>query len=319
MEALLPYVKLIEEKLPASVPVDGLPSSTGPLRYFLQLGGKRIRPVLVMLGYKCFKDDHTAVLDQALAIELFHNFTLVHDDIMDAAPIRRGQPTVHEKWNQDVAILSGDLLMIQAYDHLSRGLATQYPEIHGVFNDVAREVCYGQQLDMEFEGRSDVSVEEYIEMIRLKTSVLLGAALKIGAICSGASVQQASLIYNFGVSLGIAFQIHDDRLDLYGDVDKLGKQKGGDVLANKKTILSLSALEMAEDKAGMSTMLFTESENKVNTVIAAFDELGIHDVAMSKAQQYHDQALSQLEELEKSGARVGELTLLAEYLMAREF
>lgn len=312
-------MKLVEEKLPGSLPTSGLASSIEPLSYFLQLGGKRIRPVLVMLGYKCFKEDYESVIDQALAIELFHNFTLVHDDIMDDAPIRRGQPTVHEKWNQDVAILSGDLLMIQAYDHLSRGLANTYPEVHQVFNDVAREVCYGQQLDMEFENRSDVSVDEYIEMIRLKTSVLLGAALKIGAICGGASAEQASLVYNFGVSLGVAFQIHDDRLDLYGDTDKLGKQQGGDVLANKKTILSLSALELSSDKAALAKVLFSASDTKVADVKSAFDELGIHDVAVRKAKHYHDIALSQLEELKQSGAQVTELELLAEYLMNREF
>ena len=239
------YTALIDEELGKI----GLPNSPeqlyDPLRYFLKLGGKRIRPMLTLLSAELFGSTAANAMPQALCIEVFHNFTLIHDDIMDEAPLRRNQQTVHEKWNRDVAILSGDVLMIKAYQLLGEIEPRLLPAAFELFNRTAIEVCEGQQMDMDFEERSDVSIDEYIEMIRLKTSVLLGCALEIGSIVAEASDKDRAAIYDFGQHIGIAFQIQDDILDLYADPDKFGKQVGGDVIANKKTLLHLTALKNA--------------------------------------------------------------------------
>src|ERR1700761_9383330 len=218
-----------------------------PISYILSIGGKRMRPALLLMACDLFGGDVDDALAPALAIEVFHNFTLMHDDIMDNAPLRRGRTTVHERWNKNVAILSGDVMLIEGYklmmqvkDHLLR-------QILDIFNNTAVDVCEGQQIDMEFEQRNDVTIKEYINMIRLKTAVVLGGALKIGALLGGASTKDANLLADFGVNLGLAFQLQDDILDVYGNPEKFGKQVGGDIIANKKTYLLLKALELADE------------------------------------------------------------------------
>ena len=238
-------MKKIEEEI-IKIDFPSNPSNLyDPLRYFLAIGGKRMRPILTLMGAEAFGSTLEKALPSAMAVELFHNFSLIHDDIMDEAPIRRGQETVHTKWNSNIAILSGDVLLVKAYQMLAKQDASVMSDLLNVFNATAVEVCEGQQFDMDYESRNDVSIDEYIEMIRLKTSVLLGCALEMGAIIAEASKQNRELIYEFGQHIGIAFQIQDDILDLYADPDKFGKQVGGDVLSNKKTLLLLKAYELS--------------------------------------------------------------------------
>ncbi|MFT5642206.1 MAG: geranylgeranyl diphosphate synthase type II, partial [Cyclobacteriaceae bacterium] len=219
-----------------------------PISYILSLGGKRLRPTLVLLGYNLFKRDFESVLRPALAVEVFHNFTLMHDDIMDEAPLRRGKPTVHEKWNSTVGILSGDTMLVKAYDLLLEVDDQYFKESVRLFNKTAVEVCEGQQIDMNFESRDDVSVSEYINMIRLKTAVLLGFSLQYGALLGGASEEERAHLYEVGVNMGLGFQLMDDLLDVYADQAKFGKQVGGDIVSNKKTFLLIEALELASDQ-----------------------------------------------------------------------
>src|SRR5476651_2411466 len=218
-----------------------------PISYILDLGGKRLRPSLLLMACDLFGGDVNKAIEPALAIEVFHNFTLMHDDIMDKAPLRRGKKTVHEKWNANVAILSGDAMMVEANKLMMKVDDPILRRVMDVFNETATGVCEGQQIDMSFEQRNNVLIDEYLNMIRLKTAVLLGGTLKIGAIIGGASLNDAQLLYSFGVNLGIAFQLQDDILDVYGDPEKFGKQVGGDILSNKKTYLLIKALELAKD------------------------------------------------------------------------
>lgn len=267
-----------------------------PVSYTLALGGKRMRPVLVLLGCKVFHEDIEDAIGPALAVELFHNFTLLHDDIMDNAPIRRGRPAVHAKWNPNTAILSGDAMMVLAYQALSRTDATILPRLLPLFNETALSICEGQQLDMEFELRDDVTIAEYEEMIRLKTAVLLAASLKIGAIAGGASEAQAQHLYDFGMNAGIAFQLQDDILDVFGDSGKVGKQQGGDILSDKKTYLLLKAMEMAQD-ADRTTLArwigntAADQTEKVAAVRAVYDNLGIRQLAESRMGHFHSEAM----------------------------
>src|SRR5690606_4750879 len=219
-----------------------------PIHYLLGIGGKRIRPALTLLAAEMFSCDLAKALPSAIAIELFHNFSLMHDDIMDKAPLRRGEATVHEKWGINTAILSGDFILIHAYQYIVQNDAKVLAPLLTIFNDTAAKVCIGQQLDMNYEQREGVSIVEYIEMIRLKTAVLLGAALQMGATVANAKEKDALALYQCGVNLGIAFQLQDDYLDVYGDSDKFGKRVGGDIAENKKTFLLLKALELADEK-----------------------------------------------------------------------
>ncbi|MBP7245354.1 MAG: polyprenyl synthetase family protein, partial [Bacteroidia bacterium] len=212
-----------------------------PLRYMLSLGGKRIRPVLVLLANDLFSGKRENAMPAALAVEVFHNFTLLHDDIMDRAPLRRGKPTVHQKWNSNIAILSGDAMFVKSCQLITQTPISAMPAVMNLFLKTALEVCEGQQYDMDFESRNDIEIEEYLEMIKLKTAVLVGACLGIGAQIAGAKEEEVKHIYDFGVNLGIAFQLQDDILDVYGNEQKFGKQVGGDIIANKKTFLLLSA------------------------------------------------------------------------------
>ncbi len=228
-----------------------------PIQYSLDVGGKRIRPILVLAACKMFSDDIKSAIAPALAVEIFHNFTLLHDDIMDKADLRRNMPTVHKKWSENIAILSGDAMMIKAFEQIIKSPAQNLIPIVELFNKTAIEVCEGQQLDMNFETRETVTENEYIEMIRLKTSVLLAASLKIGALSGLASKSDADKLYNFGLNLGLAFQLQDDYLDVYGDQQKFGKKIGGDIVANKKTYLLIKAVELAgkEDQFTIAKLL----------------------------------------------------------------
>ena len=292
-----------------------------PLRYFMTLGGKRIRPVLTLMGSELFNAPAENVLHASLGVELFHNFTLIHDDIMDAAPLRRAKETVHSKWNENIAILSGDVLMVKAYEEICKQKPEDLPELLSLFNRTAIEVCEGQQMDMDFEERDNVSIAEYIEMIRLKTSVLLGCSLEMGAIVAKANKADREKLYRFGQELGVAFQIKDDILDLYGDPEKFGKQIGGDVMANKKTLLYLLARESAnEDQMNQFNLLEkdTDSSRKVKSVRALFDDLNVQEKAKSTMELHRKNAIKSLDEIDVPEAQKSDLRDLADYLMTRE-
>lgn len=291
-----------------------------PLRYFMQLGGKRMRPILTLMAAEMFGSTPQSALPAALCVELFHNFTLIHDDIMDDAPLRRAQTTVHEKWNENIAILSGDVLMIFAYEQLVQQDPEHLPELMRLYNKTAIEVCEGQQMDMDFESRSDVAIDEYIEMIRLKTSVLLGCALEMGAIVADASKEDLTKIYQFGQELGLAFQIKDDLLDLYGEQAKVGKQIGGDVMANKKTLLYLLALQSASEvqkEQFASLEDETDMDVKVKSVRALFDELNVPKQAEQYMNKHYQSAMQALDYIHVSSERKADLESLAEFLLNR--
>jgi geranylgeranyl diphosphate synthase type II len=237
-----------------------------PIDYILQLGGKRIRPVLTLMAADIFSDDYKKALPAALAVEVFHNFTLVHDDIMDAAPLRRGKATVHEKWDLNTGILSGDAMLILAYKYFENYDAVTFQKLAKLFSKTALEVCDGQQLDVDFETRNDVTIDEYINMIRLKTSVLVAAALKMGAIVANTDDENADLIYDFGLNLGLAFQLQDDYLDTFGDPETFGKQIGGDIIENKKTFLYLKALEVADKEIVKKLNYYYRKKLNENTI-----------------------------------------------------
>lgn len=321
METLKDHTLYLEEKI-KSVYFPEKPNQLyDPLRYFMAIGGKRIRPILTLMGAELFGSSKEHAVNQALAIELFHNFTLIHDDIMDNAPLRRNVQTVHEKWNTNVAILSGDALLINSYQYLCRTEEQKLPLIMDVFNKTAIEVCEGQQLDMDFERRIDVTTAEYIEMIRLKTSVLLGCALKIGAIVAGASDEDQMLLYQFGVNVGVAFQIQDDILDLYADPDKFGKQVGGDVLSNKKTILYLTAVGKSNDSQLKLLKQLQSEENpviKLSRTKELFDHLNVKSVCKELMDIHFNKAMESLEQIQAQPESKQELKELALFLMNRD-
>lgn len=293
-----------------------------PISYTMTLGGKRIRPTLCLLAAQLFGGDLKKAMNLAMAVEVFHNFTLVHDDIMDEAPIRRGKPAVHAKWNRDVAILSGDVMFVQAYQLLAKGNPEKLSQMLAVFNQTAIEVCEGQQFDMNFETLDDVTAENYIEMIRLKTGVLLACSLQLGAFESGASVKDAKLIYEFGEKIGIAFQIQDDFLDCYAKQEDFGKRVGGDIISNKKTFLMLTALEKADKKqSGQIENLMTSStpdEERVAGVLEVYNELNIPALTKSAKQNYFDESLAALNQIEATADLKQPLLELAEMLMMRK-
>lgn len=275
-----------------------------PIRYILKLGGKRIRPLLTLLSYGLYQKDPENVLSQAAAVEVFHNFTLMHDDIMDQAPLRRGKETVHEKWNPNVAILSGDVMLVKAYELLLPSPADQLGGIIQAFNQTAAEVCEGQQLDMNFETNDHVTEGEYLEMIRLKTAVLLGFALKLGALLGNASKEDQERLYDFGVSIGVGFQLKDDLLDVFADQAKFGKQVGGDIISNKKTFLLIKALELAkgEDAKILNHWLQLEEfdpQEKVQAVKNLYEKIGVKKLAEEKMNEFFDTGFSQLKEIQK--------------------
>jgi len=274
----------------------------GPARYILNAGGKRIRPCLALMCANLFTDNPTPQIPVALAMEVFHNFTLVHDDIMDKAPVRRGLQTVHEKWNIHTGILSGDVMMIQSYKLLCQADAAYLVQLLNMFNTTAMQVCEGQQLDMDFETRVDVNLQEYINMITNKTSVLLGASMYCGAIAAGAGEIDANLLYKAGLELGVSFQIQDDVLDAYGDEIKFGKKPGGDIVQQKKTFLILKALEKASppDKQTLIDVYHSKSTNeaeKITKVLQLFDKYQIKAEAELLMQTYYDSAIVALQKV----------------------
>lgn len=292
-----------------------------PNRYFLSLGGKRVRPVLCLMGNELFDDINKDAWHVASAIELFHNFTLIHDDIMDAAPLRRNKQTVHEKYGISTALLSGDVMLIAAYEYLNKISPKYLSPIIKLFNNTAKEVCEGQQLDMDFEKLNNVGFEEYIKMINLKTSVLLGASLKMGAILGGAGERNQNIIYEFGRKLGLAFQVQDDYLDAFGDPEKFGKQVGGDIKANKKTFLLIHALETASanNRNKLNGLLLSDGENKVAEVISVFKECKVDEWAQSLKEKYLEEAFAHLEDTAVLNERKGQLKKLAVFLVQRDY
>jgi len=278
-----------------------------PIRYIMSLGGKRMRPLLVLLGYALFESDYEKVqkiaMKPALAVEVFHNFTLVHDDIMDEAPLRRGKPTIHKKWNANTGILSGDVMLVQAYELLLDIDNQHLKRVIRKFNRCAAEVCEGQQLDMNFETLEEVAEDEYLNMIRLKTAVLLGYSLELGGIVANASETSTDLLNGFGGNVGVGFQLMDDLLDVYADAAKFGKQVGGDIISNKKTFLLINALKRAEGKTKealehwLSLKEFDKAE-KVQAVTEIYNELEIKTLTETKMNQYFDTGLDQLAAIE---------------------
>ncbi|MCA0428531.1 MAG: polyprenyl synthetase family protein [Bacteroidetes bacterium] len=291
-----------------------------PIRYMMSLGGKRLRPVLTLMACELFGADSEKAVPAALAVEVFHNFTLVHDDIMDNAPLRRGKETVYKKWSMPVAILAGDLMMIKATDFLCETDTPRLKELISLFNTTAREVCEGQQIDMNFETQSKVSHNEYIHMITLKTAVLLGAALKLGALVAGASKEDAERIYAFGKNTGIAFQIQDDILDSFGDGSLTGKKVGGDIASNKKTLLLIELMESVhkDDKKDLEVLLsLPDSPEKINGVLNLYHKYQIRDFAEQKKQAYFNSALTNLAEIQADEAPKQTLKAMAINLMER--
>ncbi|MCC6600848.1 MAG: polyprenyl synthetase family protein [Crocinitomicaceae bacterium] len=294
-----------------------------PIRYILGMGGKRMRPALTLMGCEIFGGKTADALDAALAIEIFHNFTLMHDDIMDKAPLRRGQPTVHEKWNSSTAILSGDAMLIQAYELISRSPLSKLPQLLSVFNKTATSVCIGQQLDMHFESRANVSISEYLEMIRLKTAVLLGGALSMGAIIAGAGEEDISHLQLFGEQLGISFQLCDDYLDTFGDPKIFGKQAGGDILSDKKTFLHIRTFEKASEKQRLQLSGLAGSshkpDQKIRIVKGLMQDLMIDDEALSFSKQYLNSALNHLSSVNADDSRKKYLEDFASRLTERQY
>lgn len=317
------YLPLLEERLQLLSLGSHPPNLYDPIRYILSLGGKRLRPMLVLLGYNLKESDTETILDQALAVEVFHNFTLMHDDIMDEAPLRRGKPTVHEKWNSTVAILSGDTMMVKAYDLLLKSHPEVLPMAIKKFNRCAIEVCEGQQLDMNFESEKTISEEQYIEMIRLKTAVLLGFSLEFGGLLAGMNEEEQSKLQQIGEKAGIGFQLMDDLLDVYGDQEKFGKQVGGDIVSNKKTYLLLKALEMANtsQKSELTEWLSKtefDIKEKVEAIKNIYQEIGIYELTKVKMNTYYDQAFMLLEKLQTREEGKAQLTDFFENLMKRD-
>jgi geranylgeranyl diphosphate synthase type II len=270
-----------------------------PVRYVMGLGGKRLRPLLTCLSYSLYKDDIEKIIPYAVAVEAFHNFTLLHDDIMDNAPLRRGKTTVHHKWNVNTAILSGDVMLVKVYAMLAELDARKLSEVLPVFNQCAAEVCEGQQMDMEFESKKTVSEAEYLEMIRLKTAVLLGFSLEFGARLANAPAADLVALREFGVSIGIGFQLKDDWLDVYGDKKKFGKQVGGDIIANKKTFLLIKALEKARGKKKQELLHALAARNfrkeaKIRTVTSIYDALGISGITEEKIKFFFEKGFATL-------------------------
>ncbi|MDR3118896.1 MAG: polyprenyl synthetase family protein [Mediterranea sp.] len=293
-----------------------------PIDYVLSIGGKRIRPVLMLMAYNLYKEDISAALAPAAGIEIFHNYTLLHDDLMDKADMRRGKKTVHKVWNDNTAILSGDAMLILAYQYIAKTSLEHLKEMLDLFSITALEVCEGQQYDIDFEQQNNVTERDYLEMIRLKTAVLLAACLKMGAIQGGASQQDADLLYDFGINIGLAFQLKDDFLDVYGDPVVFGKNIGGDILCNKKTYLMIKTLELSNDtqKAELHKWMQTttfDPENKISGVVAIYNEVGVKIRCENKMRDYYDNAIRSLEKVSVEKEKKNELINLVQGLMYR--
>ena len=290
-------------------------------QYILKIGGKRVRPVAVLMGNELFNDiDQDDAYEVATAVELFHNFSLIHDDIMDKAPLRRGVPTVHINYGESTALLSGDVMLVVAYEYLNKIKTNHLHRILTLFNKTAKEVCEGQQLDMDFEKRQSVTLEEYVHMITLKTSVLLAASLQMGAVLGGAGTGNQEHLFEFGKNLGIAFQIQDDYLDCFGDPQKFGKQIGGDILANKKTFLMIHTMEVANSTqlAELQLLLQNNASDKIDRVLQLYRDCKVDEWANQLKEKYYDIAMKHLDDIAVLENRKVELELLARYLLQRE-
>lgn len=316
-------LKIVNEGLEA-LPYDRRPVSLyEPVRYVLSLGGKRIRPVLMLLGYNLFKEHPEDILMPAIGLETYHNYTLLHDDLMDNADLRRGHQTVHKKWDANTAILSGDSMLVLAYQRIAQCEAAHLPQVLSLFTETALEIGEGQQYDMDFETRNNVTEDEYIEMIRLKTSVLLACALKIGAILGGASPADASLLYQFGEKIGLAFQLQDDLLDVYGDPQVFGKAIGGDITSNKKTYMLINAVNRANPEQRAELMRWIDAkafdrQEKVAAVTRLYDEIGIRRLCEQKINFYFEQGKQFLEQVCVPASRKEQLSLYISDMMHRE-
>lgn len=293
-----------------------------PIAYTLSMGGKRIRPVLCLMAVQLFNGNIKDAINPSLGLEIFHNFTLLHDDIMDNASVRRNKPTVHEKWNNNVAILSGDAMFVKAYQFISKCDQSKLPAIFHLFNELALGVCEGQQYDMDFETRMDVTVNEYIEMIKLKTGILLAGSLKTGAIIANASDEEAMLIYQFGLNIGLAFQLQDDYLDTFGNQNTFGKKIGGDILANKKTYLLLTALNTAKgedlDKLNLwMNSLDINAQEKISAVKEIYRKLKVDNILQLQMDNYYNLAISKINQINGNENVKQELIHFASKLMQR--
>ena len=308
----------------ASHPVTRTPQSLyEPIDYVLSLGGKRIRPVLMLLSYNLYKDDPLSIMAPAIALETYHNYTLLHDDLMDNADVRRSHPTVHRKWDANTAILSGDSMLVLAYQRMMQCAPQHRDEVLGLFTETALQIGEGQQYDMDFEQRDDVSEDEYIEMIRLKTSVLLACAVKIGAILADAPAEDADTLYRFGEQLGLAFQLQDDFLDVYGDPAIFGKNIGGDILSNKKTYMLINALQQADSQQREELNYWlsqpaTEGRRKIEGVTHLYDNIGIRDMAEEKINHYFDMAKTTLSGVRLPHERTQQLNAYINELLHRQ-
>ena len=307
-----------------SLPLDKEPANLyAPIKYALSLGGKRIRPQLVLMAYALYKDDIETALPQAVALETFHNFTLLHDDLMDNADVRRGQTTVHKKWDANTAILSGDNMLVLSFLGMQNCPADRLPEVLKTFTTTTIEIDEGQQYDMDFETRNDVQEEEYIEMIRLKTSVLLACAMKIGALMAGAPTDDVENLYKFGVNMGLAFQLQDDFLDVYGDPKVFGKAIGGDITSNKKTYMLINAMRLAEgsDKTELERWIDAKEfvrDEKVAAVTAIYNKIGIDKMAKAKMEEYYKVAIEALDAVSVAEEKKTALREYAAKMMKRE-
>lgn len=295
-----------------------------PIGYILSLGGKRIRPAITLMSYNLYANSFSEIIKPALGLEVFHNFTLLHDDIMDRADKRRGQPTVHNKWNDNTAILSGDVMQIEAYKLIAETPKSHLKEVLDLFSVTAAEICEGQQLDMEFEQRFEVTSDEYLEMIRLKTAVLLATGAKIGAILGGGKEDDAENLYQFGMAIGIAFQLKDDLLDVYGNEQNFGKKIGGDILCNKKTMLLIETLGRAEgdDLKELHNWILednpSENEQKISSVTQIYNKVGAKEICEKSMMDYYHLALENLEKVSVDSNKKAELRKLAEMLLFRK-
>jgi geranylgeranyl diphosphate synthase type II len=294
-----------------------------PIDYILGLGGKRMRPVLTLMAAEVFDCDYHQALPAAMAVEVFHNFSLVHDDIMDDAPLRRGKETVHEKWNLNAGILSGDAMLILAYQYFEQYRPEIFRDLAKLFSKTALEVCEGQQWDVDFETREDVTIPEYLKMIEYKTAVLVGAAMKMGAIIAETSVENANLIYDFGLNLGIAFQLQDDYLDVFGDPETFGKQIGGDIIENKKTYLYLKAMAFSgraqtEQLQHLYSIRPNDNREKIDSVAAVFNATGASDATQQAIREYTMKAFETLQRLQIADDKKAALRAFGENLMERK-
>ena len=316
-------LSLINDYL-AALPYDRKPASLyEPIKYVLSLGGKRIRPTLMLLSYNLYKDDPESILSSACALETYHNYTLLHDDLMDNAPLRRGHQTVHVKWNPNVAILSGDSMLVLSYQRMLQCRPDKLKPVSDLFTETALEIGEGQQYDMEFETRTDVTEEEYIEMIRLKTSVLLACATKIGAILADAPDEDADNLYKFGEQMGLAFQLQDDYLDVYGDSKVFGKAIGGDIMSNKKTYMLINAFNLANDKQREELTHWITAENpdpkeKIAAVTKLYNEIGIDKLAEKKINFYFEESRKYLKAVKVDEERKSVLEAYTQKMMHRK-